>query len=236
MATLSKIKFPGFPPNPISGGKDLESLDAHIRQKVRYAEPKYNGWRGLIHRKTGVIYNRHGSILSIDKKRIEPALKLIMEASDPAKEVPPPVWLDCEILLNRHGIAVGTVIIFDGLWENWREGNYMNRKYALAHRWSPHRTRRLTTFDHPVMISAPMAKFTPGLRDILVDGDEVYAFGDPIPINPKIKFLLAKMEETNRVLKGPVYEGIVIKNEQSEYKLFPREGKFPAWMKIRFDQ
>jgi hypothetical protein len=51
-----------YPARPLQGGK----LDrAPKKTGLWYAQPKYNGWRALVHCPTGTMWNRHGGRLSI---------------------------------------------------------------------------------------------------------------------------------------------------------------------------
>jgi len=54
-----------YPARPINGGP----LDkAHAKHGEWFYEPKYNGWRALVHVPTGTMFNRHGQRLSIQQE------------------------------------------------------------------------------------------------------------------------------------------------------------------------
>jgi ATP-dependent DNA ligase len=55
-------KPPTYPARPLNGGK-LEL--ARPKRGEWYAEPKFNGWRTLVHRHTGAMFNRQLEPLSI---------------------------------------------------------------------------------------------------------------------------------------------------------------------------
>lgn len=97
------IKPPTYPARPINGG----NLDvARPKRGEWHAEPKLNGWRALIHRQTGAMFNRQLEPLSIQKEFSE-ALA-ILRYSFPWAE-----WMDCEALERRHGIGKGSLIVLD---------------------------------------------------------------------------------------------------------------------------
>ncbi len=51
-----------YPARPIQGGR-LEL--APPKRGVWFAEPKFNGWRALVHTPSGTMWNRHGKRLTI---------------------------------------------------------------------------------------------------------------------------------------------------------------------------
>ena len=93
-----------YPARPINGGP----LD-HALQKsgVWYYEPKYNGWRALIHVPSGTMLNRKGETLSIAHE-FQTALAKLQKIVPPELE-----WLDCEALERRHGRGRGSLIVLD---------------------------------------------------------------------------------------------------------------------------
>ncbi len=57
-----------FPARPIQGGK----LDkAPKKTGLWFAEPKFNGWRALVHCPSGTMWNRHGGRLSIEREFVK---------------------------------------------------------------------------------------------------------------------------------------------------------------------
>src|SRR5256885_7859769 len=78
-----------YPARPIQGGR-LEL--APPKRGLGYAEPKLNGWRGLIHTPTGAMWNRHGALLTI-AKCFRPALGALAKLASRGL-----VWADCEAL------------------------------------------------------------------------------------------------------------------------------------------
>ena len=60
--TLAMVRPCTYPARPINGG----SLELALPKPGHwYYEPKYNGWRALVHAPTGTMFNRHGQPLSI---------------------------------------------------------------------------------------------------------------------------------------------------------------------------
>lgn len=95
-----------YPARPISGGR-LEL--APPKRGAWAAEPKFNGWRVLVHAPTGTAYNRHGKPLSIAGE-FGSAIAYLKTAFVHNSELE---WIDCEGLERRHGIGRGTLIILD---------------------------------------------------------------------------------------------------------------------------
>lgn len=67
-------------------------------------EPKYNGWRALVHAPTGAIWNRRGAPLTIQPQFREALAEL---ARSDAR------WLDVEALERRHDRARGTLVVLN---------------------------------------------------------------------------------------------------------------------------
>jgi ATP-dependent DNA ligase len=96
-------KPPTYPARPLNGGK-LEL--ARPKRGEWYAEPKLNGWRTLVHRQTGAMFNRQLEPLTIQAE-FEAALFALRFA------LPWAEWVDCEALERRHGIGKGSLIVLD---------------------------------------------------------------------------------------------------------------------------
>lgn len=90
-----------YPARPINGGP-LEK--ARPKHGEWFYEPKYNGWRALVHVPTSTMFNRHGQRLSIHGE-FEKALAELQKS--------PFDWLDCEALERRHNIGRGSLIVLD---------------------------------------------------------------------------------------------------------------------------
>lgn len=90
-----------YPARPVNGGPLDKALPKH---GVWLYEPKYNGWRTLVHVPSGTMFNRKGERLSIAAE-FRPALAKLRRTSFE--------WLDCEALERRHGLGQGSLIVFD---------------------------------------------------------------------------------------------------------------------------
>ena len=118
------VRPPTYPARPINGGP-LEW--APPKPGVWCYEPKYNGWRALVHAPTGAMFNRRGQPLSIAAE-FGRALKRLRGAALIADGIALE-WFDCEALDRRHGLGRGTLLVFDYIqapgvagepWENAR--------------------------------------------------------------------------------------------------------------------
>lgn len=107
-----------YPARPAKGGFD----PAHpLPGDWRY-EPKLNGWRTLLHRPTGALYNRHGEALSIGSQFRWAVGELNTRFSDFT-------WIDCEALERRHGMLQGWLIVLDLVVP---EIPYLERRQMMA--------------------------------------------------------------------------------------------------------
>lgn len=103
---------PSFPARPMRGQKwPSDDPDYSV-------EPKFDGWRAIVHAPTGSMWNRHLERLSIEAEFSE-ALRLASELDAE--------WLDVEALSRRHAIARGSLIILDTL-DCAVEATYLQRR------------------------------------------------------------------------------------------------------------
>lgn len=94
--------IPTYPARPVQGGQ-LEL--APPKRGIWFSEPKYNGWRALVHTPTGAMWNRHGESLTI-----QPAFR---DAIERMRDLGLPEFLDCEALERRHAMSHGTLLVLD---------------------------------------------------------------------------------------------------------------------------
>lgn len=96
---------PTYPLRPVNGGPLPKAMPK--RGEWSY-EPKYNGWRTLVHIATGTMFSRQGEPLSIahEFKAALDQLRVTLDA-EAFK------WADCEALERRHDIGRGTLIVLD---------------------------------------------------------------------------------------------------------------------------
>ena len=112
-----QVKPITYPARPHNGGP----LDKAIKKDSGwYYEPKFNGWRTLIHLPTGTMFNRHGKELSIQHEFVD-AIKVLQGA------YPDLDWVDCEALGRRHDIGKGTLVVLDAVIR----GTYVQRRGRL---------------------------------------------------------------------------------------------------------
>lgn len=105
-AALSGVATPPpllftYPARPINGG-NIER--ARPKLGAWYYEPKYNGWRALVHVPSSTMYNRHGEPLTIGGE-FTAALQSLRQHNYE--------WLDCEALSRRHPVGRGALIVLD---------------------------------------------------------------------------------------------------------------------------
>ena len=108
-----------YPARPYQGGR-LEA--APRKHGLWYAEPKFNGWRALVHTPTSTMWNRHRDLLTI-ADCFRTALGMLAKLADHGL-----VWADCEALQRRHAIGRGTLVVLDAIMP----GTYVQRREQLV--------------------------------------------------------------------------------------------------------
>src|SRR5438045_545370 len=112
---------PTFPTRPINGGPFPQ---ARPKPGQWTYEPKYNGWRALVHLQSGAMFNRAGLRMFISKE-LDEALELLCSTLNAEAFK----WADCEALERRHGIGQGTLILLDVIPDPaWAEAPYLERR------------------------------------------------------------------------------------------------------------
>tara|TARA_B100001559_G_C16220997_1_gene493442 strand:- start:57 stop:659 length:603 start_codon:yes stop_codon:yes gene_type:complete len=124
--TTTEIEPITYPARPYNGGPLPKALR---KDSGWYYEPKYNGWRTLIHQPTGTMFNRHGDKLSIQHE-FKDAIKELQDA------YPNIEWIDCEALGRRHEIGKSTLIVLDAVVP----GTYEERRSLLTKNHHPYIT------------------------------------------------------------------------------------------------
>jgi ATP-dependent DNA ligase len=124
---------------PLNGGRlDL----APPKHGTWRHEPKYNGWRALVHVPSATMFNRHLQLLSIAHE-FEEALSRLKQT--------PVIWADVEALERRHGIGRGTLILLDELDPT---SGYAWRKARLQ-RWVPTHDPTIRPAENQLLLSQP---------------------------------------------------------------------------------
>jgi ATP-dependent DNA ligase len=195
---------PTYPARPIGGGR----LEIAPRKSGHWhAEPKYNGWRALVHCPSGTMWNRHGARLTIARE-FGSAVEQLRSLAPLGLE-----WADCEALERRHAIGRGTLVVLDWIIP---DATYLERREFLA---ANIETERLSLGEWSTFPSNALV-LTPSLAD---EGDAVHA-------------LYNALKERNRALGSPFYEGVVMKRANSQYPIQLRSDseEFRGWVKHRF--
>jgi hypothetical protein len=199
--TIPTIRPPTFPARPINGGPLNENTPT--KHGTWQYEPKYNGWRTLVHVPSGTMFNRHGARLSIAGE-----FKVALEKLKRTKLA----WLDCEALERRHNIGRGSLIILD----TPEKQSYRERRSLLEF---------ATLFaDIPFYkdLHQPLPNDTAALTMSYSPGGELQ--------------LWDILQQCNRSLGVPFYEGLVFKELNSTYPIQLRSDKeeFHFWVKHRW--
>jgi ATP-dependent DNA ligase len=205
---VAAVQPPSYPARPLNGGP-LELAPPKPGQW--FYEPKYNGWRALVHAPTGSMFNRYGQPLSIAAE-FGRALKCLRAATvrvdGNAVE-----WFDCEALDRRHALGRGTLLAFDylpasgGVGEPWR-----TRKERLAQAFPEHDWRQVP----------------------LPEGLYSVPGHDPAALAPQE--LYRQLRQLNACWGCRFYEGLVAKRITDAYPLQRRSPHqaFVGWVKHRW--
>ena len=227
--TLPRIAAPAlytYPARPINGGPFDK---APPKRGTWAAEPKWNGWRGLVHVPSGAMWNRHGKPLSIATEFRE-SLEILRATLDAEAFK----WVDVEALERRHGIGRGTLIVLDvipapqayrdhrggGASESGMGGRASSAPtYAERRSWlSPLPVAMLTE------IKPNTVYLTPSTIETLMDTQQA------------AQAMWDAARAANRHNKTVVFEGIVMKRTDSLYPIQLRnpDETTPAWVKHRW--
>tara|TARA_B100001094_G_scaffold331282_1_gene399064 strand:+ start:1314 stop:1919 length:606 start_codon:yes stop_codon:yes gene_type:complete len=149
--TTTEIEPITYPARPYNGGPLPKALR---KDSGWYYEPKYNGWRTLIHQPTGTMFNRHGDKLSIQHE-FKDAIKELQDT------YPNIEWIDCEALGRRHKIGKGTLIVLDAVVP----GTYEERRSLLT-------AAEIESFSNPISLMLSDRKCYLTLSGIGIDNAE----------------------------------------------------------------
>lgn len=202
---MTTPKLISFPMRPTNGGTRCPGL---LRGQWDF-EPKYNGWRALIHVPTRMVFNRHGATLSIGKAFHE-AMDELCSTLDKVPEAFE--WIDCEGLERRHNIGHGTLIVLDVI----PEPEFSEATYAERRLWfTPGLIRR----HHP------------GQKP---DANSVYASSTIAAMYAPQAW--DQLQAINKEWGCQFYEGLVAKRHDAPYNIqtVSPEQTSSAWCKFRW--
>jgi len=212
--TLPRIASPAlytYPARPINGGPFDK---APPKRGTWAAEPKWNGWRGLVHVPSGAMWNRHGKPLSI-----APEFRESLEILRATLDAEAFKWVDVEALERRHGIGRGTLIVLDVIPTPQAYRDQTAPTYAERRSWlSPLPVAMLTE------IKPNTVYLTPSTIETLMDTPQA------------AQAMWDAARAANKQYKTVVFEGIVMKRTDSLYPVQLRnpEETSPAWVKHRW--
>jgi hypothetical protein len=171
-------------------------------------EPKYNGWRTLVHAPTGAMFNRHGQLLTIQREFS--AARAWLRELHVVSDAGVVEWFDGEALERRHGLGQGTLMVFDYIVTGSLEP-YWKRNARLA--------AVLPVHDYTVPPKP----------------DWVYAVATAPRHLVELEFYHC-LKHLNRQWHCQFYEGVVAKRSASLYPIQLRSPtlEFPLWMKHRW--
>ena len=197
-----------YPARPIQGGR-LEL--APPKRGLWYAEPKFNGWRALIHTPTGTMWNRHGTPLTI-ADCFRPALAALAKLASCGI-----VWADCEALERRHNLGRGTLVVLDVIPESGTP-IYTARRAILE-----------SLLPCDPIFDGDSSRPVPCGTVLLTPTRRADSHADALAYYQRLR-------DANHVLGCDFFEGVVMKRAESIYPVQLRSAteEFRGWVKHRF--
>ena len=194
-----------YPARPIQGGK-LDRAPKKIG--LWYAQPKYNGWRAVVHCPSGTMWNRHGGRLSIAHE-FDAALRELKKLSERGL-----VWADCEAMERRHKVGRRSLIVLDWIPDS-ESPTYEERRAFLES-------------------LLPLERMS--LGEGTMPEDSVLLAPSIAETNGQALQLYRSLEAINRSVLADVFEGVVMKRAVSAYPVQLRspDEKCRFWQKHRF--
>jgi hypothetical protein len=194
-----------YPARPVNGGH-LKYAPASVRVGRSY-EPKYNGWRAIVHVPTRTMWNRHGQRLTIAGE-FAPALAALTRSRFE--------WLDVEALQRRHNLGRGSLIVLDCPGVPFLGVGYEDRGTAL----------------YQGIVHAGIGECL--IQTLKPEPNKVYI--PPVYGPEELDEVWAQLQDVNRSLGCVFYEGVVGKKDDSLYplQLNDADQATPTWMKHRF--
>jgi len=194
-----------YPARPIQGGK-LDRAPKKIG--LWYTEPKYNGWRAVVHCPSGTMWNRHGGRLSIAHE-FGAALRGLKKLSANGL-----VWADCEAMERRHKVGRRSLIVLDWI-SDLGSPTYEERREFLES-------------------LLPLERMS--LGEGTMPEDSVLLAPSIAETNGQALQLYRSLEAINRSVLADVFEGVVMKRAVSAYPVQLRspDEKSRVWQKHRY--
>ena len=194
-----------YPARPLQGGK----LDrAPKKTGLWYAQPKYNGWRALVHCPSGTMWNRHGGRLSIADE-FDAVLRELQKLAEAGL-----IWADCEAMEHRHNVGRRSLIVLDWI-PDAESTTYEDRREFLES-------------------LVPLERMS--LGEGTMPEDSVLLTPSIADTNGQALQLYRSLEAINRSVLADVFEGVVMKRAVSAYPVQLRspDEKCRFWQKHRF--
>jgi ATP-dependent DNA ligase len=193
-----------YPARPVNGGHLKYALPKVGQWSY---EPKYNGWRAMLHVPTGAMWNRHGKRLSIASE-FATAVAILKRSSFE--------WLDVEALARRHALGRGSLLVLDCPGVPFLGVKYEERRAALY-------------------AGTAGAGLGETLLQVLKPCDHA-VYIPPVYGEEERDELWRQLQDVNRCLGCEFYEGLVAKRNDSLYpiQLNSPDQTTPTWMKHRF--
>ena len=194
-----------YPARPLQGGK----LDrAPKKTGLWYTQPKYNGWRALVHCPSGTMCNRHGGRLSIAHE-FDAALCELQKLAEAGL-----IWADCEAMERRHNVGRRSLIVLD----------------LIPDSGSPISEERREFLESLV----PLERMS--LGEGTMPEDSVVLAPSIAETNGQALQLYRSLATINRSVLADVFEGVVMKRAASAYPVQLRspDEKCRFWQKHRF--
>ena len=194
-----------YPARPIQGGK-LDRAPKKIG--LWYAQPKYNGWRALVHCPSGTMWNRHGGRLSIAGE-FDAALAELKKLSSTGL-----IWADCEAMERRHNVGRRSLIVLDWI-PDFGSPTYEERREFLES-------------------LLPLDRMSQG--DGTMPEDSVLLAPSIADTNGQALQLYESLRLINQLARADVFEGVVMKRAGSLYPVQLRSvtEETRVWIKHRW--
>ena len=194
-----------YPARPIQGGK-LDRAPKKIG--LWYAQPKYNGWRAVVHCPSGAMWSRHGGRLSIAGE-FSMALGELKKLSNAGL-----IWADCEAMERRHNVGRRSLIVLDWIPDSGSP-TYEERRSLLES-------------------LLPLERMS--LGEGTMPEDSVLLAPSIAETNGQALQLYRSLEAINRSVLADVFEGVVMKRAVCAYPVQLRspDEKCRFWQKHRF--